>query len=108
MAPQPGTPPTPLVGIIMGSKSDWETMSHVADTLARLAVPHETRVVSAHRTPDLLFEYAASAASRASCSSRETLMRFWMSSSIAVAMRLKAPATVLSSTTALPGSTRAE
>ena len=49
----------PLVGIIMGSKSDWDTMSHAADTLAKLGVPHEVRVVSAHRAPDLLFEYAS-------------------------------------------------
>jgi 5-(carboxyamino)imidazole ribonucleotide mutase len=54
----------PLVGIIMGSSSDWETMEHAARTLADLGVPHETRVVSAHRTPDLLFEYAASAEGR--------------------------------------------
>ena len=53
-----------LVGIIMGSSSDWETMSAAADMLTQLGVAHETRVVSAHRTPDLLFEYAASAASR--------------------------------------------
>lgn len=55
---------TPLVGIIMGSSSDWETMEHTAKTLAELGVPHETRVVSAHRTPDLLFEYASSAEQR--------------------------------------------
>ncbi len=48
----------------MGSSSDWETMEHTANTLAELAVPHETRVVSAHRTPDLLFEYASSAEQR--------------------------------------------
>src|SRR5579862_8518007 len=53
-----------LVGIIMGSKSDWETMSHAAETLTALGVPFETRVVSAHRTPDLLFEYASGAAGR--------------------------------------------
>ncbi len=53
-----------LVGIIMGSTSDWETMQSAATTLAQLGIAHETRVVSAHRTPDLLFEYAASAASR--------------------------------------------
>jgi 5-(carboxyamino)imidazole ribonucleotide mutase len=53
-----------LVGIIMGSRSDWETMRHAADTLEKLAVPHEVRVVSAHRTPDLLFEYASTAESR--------------------------------------------
>ena len=49
----------PLVGIIMGSTSDWETMEHAAKTLEQLGVPHETRVVSAHRTPDLLYEYAS-------------------------------------------------
>jgi 5-(carboxyamino)imidazole ribonucleotide mutase len=54
----------PLVGIIMGSSSDWETMEHAAKTLQELGVPHETRVVSAHRTPDLLFEYAESAEKR--------------------------------------------
>jgi 5-(carboxyamino)imidazole ribonucleotide mutase len=54
----------PLVGIIMGSTSDWETLKSAAETLTRLGVPHETRVVSAHRTPDLLFEYAASARGR--------------------------------------------
>lgn len=53
-----------LVGIIMGSRSDWETMRSAAETLQSLGVPHETRVVSAHRTPDLLFEYAASAETR--------------------------------------------
>jgi len=54
----------PLVGIIMGSNSDWDTLSHAADTLKRLEVPHEVRVVSAHRTPDLLFEYAGTAEAR--------------------------------------------
>src|SRR3990170_7568736 len=54
----------PLVGIIMGSKSDWETLQSAAQTLQRLGIPHETRVVSAHRTPDLLFEYAAGARAR--------------------------------------------
>jgi 5-(carboxyamino)imidazole ribonucleotide mutase len=53
-----------LVGIIMGSKSDWDTMQHAAQILDALGVPHETKVVSAHRTPDLLFEYAGSAESR--------------------------------------------
>ncbi|MCA9288480.1 MAG: 5-(carboxyamino)imidazole ribonucleotide mutase [Phycisphaerales bacterium] len=56
--------PPPLVGVIMGSRSDWETMRHGAEMLERLGVAFETRVVSAHRTPDLLFEYAASAAGR--------------------------------------------
>ncbi|MGP1346904.1 MAG: 5-(carboxyamino)imidazole ribonucleotide mutase [Phycisphaerales bacterium] len=55
---------SPLVGIIMGSRSDWETMSHAAETLAALGVPHETRIVSAHRTPALLAEYAEAAADR--------------------------------------------
>ena len=54
----------PLVGIIMGSTSDWGTMEHAAKTLKQLGVPHETRVVSAHRTPDLLFEYASTAEQR--------------------------------------------
>src|SRR5437660_4812921 len=54
----------PLVGIIMGSKSDWETLQHTVATLQELEIPHEFRVVSAHRTPDLLFEYAGSAESR--------------------------------------------
>lgn len=54
----------PLVGVIMGSQSDWPTMTHAAETLERLGVPFETRIVSAHRTPDLLFEYASAAAGR--------------------------------------------
>jgi 5-(carboxyamino)imidazole ribonucleotide mutase len=54
----------PLVGIIMGSQSDWETMRAAAVLLEQLGVPHELRVVSAHRTPDLLFEYASTAAAR--------------------------------------------
>ena len=54
----------PLIGLIMGSKSDWETMSHAAATLESLEIPFEVRVVSAHRTPDLLFEYAGSAEER--------------------------------------------
>lgn len=55
---------TPLVGVIMGSKSDWETMQHATETLAKLGVPFETRIVSAHRTPDLLFAYAEQAEER--------------------------------------------
>jgi 5-(carboxyamino)imidazole ribonucleotide mutase len=54
----------PVVGIIMGSQSDWETMRHAAETLAKLGVPHETRIVSAHRTPKRLFAYADSARER--------------------------------------------
>jgi 5-(carboxyamino)imidazole ribonucleotide mutase len=55
---------SPLVGIIMGSRSDWEPLSHAAQTLERLGIPFEVRVVSAHRTPDLLFEYAGGAERR--------------------------------------------
>ncbi|MEE3170846.1 MAG: 5-(carboxyamino)imidazole ribonucleotide mutase [Pseudomonadota bacterium] len=54
----------PLVGLIMGSKSDWPTMEHAAAMLDKLGVPYETKVVSAHRTPDLLFDYAKTAADR--------------------------------------------
>ena len=54
----------PLVGIVMGSRSDWETMQHAAQKLEALGVPHEVRIVSAHRTPDVLFDYAATAQSR--------------------------------------------
>lgn len=54
----------PIVGVIMGSRSDWETMRHASETLDALGVPCETRVVSAHRTPDRLYEYAETAESR--------------------------------------------
>ena len=54
----------PLVGVIMGSQSDWETMRHAVETLEQLGVPCETRIVSAHRTPDLVFEYAGTAEER--------------------------------------------
>ena len=54
----------PLIGIIMGSTSDWDTMRHAAETLEALGVAHETRVVSAHRTPKRLYDYAHSARSR--------------------------------------------
>ncbi len=54
----------PLVGVIMGSQSDWSTMKHAADMLATLGVPYETRIVSAHRTPRRMMEYAAAARSR--------------------------------------------
>jgi 5-(carboxyamino)imidazole ribonucleotide mutase len=54
----------PLVGVIMGSKSDWETMEHCAKTLVEIGIPHEVRVLSAHRTPDQLLEYAGTAESR--------------------------------------------
>lgn len=57
-------PTTPLVGVIMGSRSDWDVMRHATDTLLSLGIPHECEVVSAHRTPDKLFEYASSAADR--------------------------------------------
>ncbi len=55
---------TALVGVIMGSKSDWSTLSHTADMLEQLGIPYEVKVVSAHRTPDLLFQYAEEAADR--------------------------------------------
>jgi 5-(carboxyamino)imidazole ribonucleotide mutase len=58
------TDPNPLVGVIMGSKSDWETMRHAHETLVQFAVPHECRIVSAHRTPGWLSEYASTAESR--------------------------------------------
>ena len=54
----------PLIGIIMGSQSDWETMRHASDILGALEVPHETRIISAHRTPDRLYDYAKGAAAR--------------------------------------------
>ncbi len=54
----------PLVGVIMGSRSDWETMQHTSASLEALGVPHEVRIVSAHRTPDWLFEYASTAETR--------------------------------------------
>jgi len=57
-------PAPPLVGIIMGSQSDWSTMTHAAQTLDRLGVPHEVRIVSAHRTPDRLRDYATTARAR--------------------------------------------
>lgn len=62
----PATPAmdTPLIGVVMGSRSDWETMQHAAAQLEALGVPHEVRVVSAHRTPDVLFDYAANAHAR--------------------------------------------
>ena len=53
-----------LVGVIMGSKSDWSTLSHTADMLDKLGIPYEVQVVSAHRTPDLLFQYAEQAEGR--------------------------------------------
>lgn len=59
-----GSAPAPWVGVIMGSRSDLRVMSHAADLLAALEVPHEVRVVSAHRTPDWMFEYASSAEAR--------------------------------------------
>jgi len=55
---------SPLVGIIMGSQSDWDTLQHTAETLDALEIAHETRVVSAHRTPDRMFDYAEAAAGR--------------------------------------------
>ncbi len=60
----PATSDRPLVGVIMGSKSDWETMRHASETLSRLDVPHECRIVSAHRTPKWMAEYAETAEAR--------------------------------------------
>ena len=54
----------PRIGVVMGSRSDWDTLQHAADTLDRLGIAHEVRVVSAHRTPDLLFDYASQARAR--------------------------------------------
>ena len=66
--PPPATayplPPTPRIGLIMGSASDWETLRHAAAMLDRLGIEFEKRIVSAHRTPDLLFEYASTAQAR--------------------------------------------
>ena len=64
MPDDPPTPIRPLVGVIMGSRSDWETMQFASETLTRLGVPHEVEVVSAHRTPDQLFDYAEAAEPR--------------------------------------------
>lgn len=64
--PDPSAPPggAPLVGVVMGSQSDWATMRHAAEVLSRLGIAHEARIVSAHRTPDRLAEYATSARGR--------------------------------------------
>jgi len=56
--------PAPVVGIIMGSRSDWDTMRRASETLTQLGVAHECKIVSAHRTPDLLFDYAETAQAR--------------------------------------------
>jgi 5-(carboxyamino)imidazole ribonucleotide mutase len=64
MTPETMMEDAPRVGVIMGSKSDWETLRHASEVLDELGIGHECRVVSAHRTPDLLFEYAAAAESR--------------------------------------------
>lgn len=64
MTDSPNTDSAPLVGIIMGSRSDWETMRHASETLAKLGVPHECKVVSAHRTPQRMYDYAQAAAGR--------------------------------------------
>ena len=64
MPAQPNPTAAPLIGVVMGSRSDWETMQHAVQNLDALGVPHEVRVVSAHRTPDVLFDYAASAQAR--------------------------------------------
>ena len=59
-----GSAPRAQIGVVMGSRSDWDTLQHATETLDRLGIEHEVRVVSAHRTPDLLFEYAAGAQAR--------------------------------------------
>jgi 5-(carboxyamino)imidazole ribonucleotide mutase len=64
MQPSTGESSAPLVGIVMGSRSDWETMRHVAETLDRLGVPYEARVASVHRTPDAVREYSTGAEAR--------------------------------------------
>ncbi|MDH5823837.1 5-(carboxyamino)imidazole ribonucleotide mutase [Luteimonas sp. RD2P54] len=64
MPATPASSAAPLVGIVMGSRSDWDTMQHAAEHLEALGVPHEVRVVSAHRTPDAMFAYAESAGQR--------------------------------------------
>ncbi len=64
MPPASTASPPPLVGVIMGSSSDWETLRHAAEMLESLGIAYEKRIVSAHRTPDLLFEYAAAAQGR--------------------------------------------
>ncbi|RUL81395.1 5-(carboxyamino)imidazole ribonucleotide mutase [Tautonia sociabilis] len=65
MTEQPSpAPPKPMVGVVMGSQSDWETMRHASEVLDALGVPHEVRIVSAHRTPDRLFAYGRQAESR--------------------------------------------
>lgn len=60
----PAARPAPLVGVVMGSRSDWETMRHAAEILSELCIPHEAKVVSAHRTPDRLFRYGREAEGR--------------------------------------------
>lgn len=64
MSTMPEGTQAPLVGVVMGSRSDWDTMQHAVARLEVLGVPHEVRVVSAHRTPDVLFDYAATAKER--------------------------------------------
>ncbi len=61
---EPTAPQTPQVGIIMGSQSDWPTMKHAADILEALQVPHEVKIISAHRTPDRMADYAKTAKQR--------------------------------------------
>ena len=63
-APEVAPRGAPVVGVVMGSRSDWETMRHAAEVLERLGIPHEARVVSAHRTPQRLYDYAAGARGR--------------------------------------------
>ena len=77
----------PLVGVIMGSQSDWETMAHASSMLTKLGVAHECRVVSAHRTPDLLFEYASMAAARAAAGAARSMKQACRACRFSIAAR---------------------
>ena len=81
----------PLVGIIMGSQSDWDTMRAAAETLEQLGVAHEVRVVSAHRTPDLLFEYASTARTRGLANKRVRICVMMNSSLTALPNVVRSP-----------------
>jgi len=79
---------SPLVGVVMGSRSDWDTMQHAVARLEQLGIAHEVQVVSAHRTPDLLFQYAESAAARGL---RVAYLLLFMTLGLVVAQHLVAP-----------------
>ena len=82
---------TPLVGIVMGSRSDWPTLQKAADILTELGVPFESKVVSAHRTPDLLYQYAADAAARFRCGLGVAAVTYGAGGSSRLACRARAP-----------------